>query len=52
VNLGEDTDTIAAIAGGVAGIYYGFDKIPVDWVNTIIKASEINRVCDLLSAAF
>ena len=24
VNLGGDTDTIAALAGGIAGIYYGF----------------------------
>jgi len=28
VNLGEDTDTVAAITGGLAGIYYGFDSIP------------------------
>lgn len=27
VNLGGDTDTIAAIAGGLAGILYGFDAI-------------------------
>jgi len=26
VNLGEDTDTIGAIAGGLAGLYYGFDN--------------------------
>ena len=26
VNLGEDTDTTAAIAGGLAGLYYGEDK--------------------------
>ena len=24
VNLGEDTDTVAAIAGGLADLYYGY----------------------------
>ena len=28
VNLGGDTDTIAAICGGLSGIYYGFSEIP------------------------
>lgn len=28
IALGDDTDTTAAIAGGLAGIYYGFDNIP------------------------
>lgn len=30
VNLGGDTDTIAAIAGGLAGIAYGLQDIPED----------------------
>ena len=29
VNLSEDTDTVAAICGGLAGIYYGFEDIPI-----------------------
>ena len=32
VNLGYDTDTVGAITGGLAGLYYGFDAIPPDWV--------------------
>lgn len=35
VNLGEDTDTVAAVAGGLAGLYYGIDKIPEDWIDAI-----------------
>lgn len=35
VNLGEDTDTIGAIAGGLAGVMYGFDAIPAEWVNAL-----------------
>ena len=28
VNLGEDTDTTAAVTGGLAGLLYGLDNIP------------------------
>jgi ADP-ribosylglycohydrolase len=35
VNLGGDTDTIAAIAGGMAGVTYGIDGIPVDWIEKL-----------------
>lgn len=40
VNLGEDTDTTAAIAGGLAGLFYGEDNIPAEWINDI-KGKEI-----------
>lgn len=52
VNLGEDTDTIAAIAGGVAGIFYGYDTIPANWINVIAKGSEINKICESFSKSF
>ncbi|MGX7198406.1 ADP-ribosylglycohydrolase family protein [Enterococcus nangangensis] len=32
VNLGGDTDTNAAICGGLAGIYYEFSSIPEEWL--------------------
>lgn len=35
VNLGGDTDTIAAVAGGLAGIIYGYSNIPTEWVNNL-----------------
>ncbi len=31
VNLGDDSDTTAAVTGGLAGIYYGIDSIPPKW---------------------
>ncbi|MEU6533351.1 ADP-ribosylglycohydrolase family protein [Streptomyces sp. NPDC046928] len=31
IDLGGDTDTVAAVAGGIAGAYYGLDAIPTDW---------------------
>ena len=44
VNLGGDTDTIAAVAGGLAGILYGFDKdngIPWTWIQHLRYRKEI-----------
>ena len=35
VNLGEDTDTVGAVAGGLVGIYYGMDQIPNEWIEAI-----------------
>lgn len=35
VNLGDDTDTTAAVAGGLAGIAYGEAAIPEDWLATL-----------------
>jgi len=36
VRVGGDTDTYAAIAGGLLGAYYGYDAIPQDWKDTIL----------------
>jgi len=46
VNLGEDTDTIGCITGGLAGIYYGYDNIPENWINNIYKKKIINDLID------
>lgn len=37
-NMGGDADTIAAICGGLAGAYYGFEAIPERWVDTLSEA--------------
>lgn len=44
VNLGEDTDTTAAIVGGIAGLYYGIDDIPKDWLDKIAKLDYIKQL--------
>lgn len=48
VNLGEDTDTTGAITGGIAGIYYGFENIPEDWVSELVRKDDIENLCDEL----
>ena len=45
VNLGHDTDTTAAIAGGLAGIYYGYKSIPEHWLEIIIRREWIEDLC-------
>ncbi|MBA2747494.1 MAG: ADP-ribosylglycohydrolase family protein [Tatlockia sp.] len=51
VNLGEDTDTTAAVTGGLVGIYYGVENIPMEWMNTIARKDDIVALADRLEAA-
>lgn len=46
VNLGNDTDTVAAIAGSLAGALYGIDSIPVEWMHTLKAKYYINDICE------
>lgn len=46
VNLGGDTDTIAAIAGGLAGAMYGLDAIPQEWLDVLKKRKYIEEMCE------
>lgn len=45
-NAGGDSDTIAAIAGGVAGVHYGYDGIPESYASKILIADRLEEVCD------
>lgn len=36
-NIGNDTDTIGAIAGSMAGIIYGYDAIPKEWLDKLMR---------------
>lgn len=51
VNLGEDTDTVAAVAGGLAGLYYKYENIPPQWLAVIAKRDYIESLCDKLQTA-
>lgn len=48
VNLGEDTDTVGAVVGGLAGIYYGERNIPYEWKEIIRKKEYIELLCQNL----
>lgn len=43
VNLGDDTDTTAAVAGAIAGVYYGFEAIPPKWVGQLRGKAVIDQ---------
>ena len=45
-NLGADTDTVAAIAGGLAGIYYGYEMIPAKWIEKIKMRKWMEEICN------
>ena len=46
INLGGDTDTIACVAGGLAGIYYGFNAINDNWVQMLQKKEMIDEMVE------
>ena len=52
VNLGSDTDTVAAVAGGLAGIYYGVEAVPEEWLETIPRLEQIRSMCWDFSHAY
>ena len=45
VNLGDDSDTVGAIAGGLAGLFYGYEAIPNDWLLAIQRREWIESMC-------
>ncbi len=46
VNLGGDTDTTGCVAGGLAGVLYGSDAIPIDWIAALARREEVAVVVD------
>ena len=48
VNLGDDTDTVGAITGGLAGIIYGYDTIPSEWWEVLVRKDGIIELADRL----
>jgi ADP-ribosyl-[dinitrogen reductase] hydrolase len=52
VNLGGDTDTTAAVTGGLAGVHYAKGSIPMEWISTLARHDEIvslgKRVCEMM----
>ncbi len=46
VNLGEDTDTTGAVTGALAGLLYGFDAIPQNWAEQIVRKDDIKNLAE------
>ena len=46
-NLGNDTSTIGALAGAIAGIYYGTNKIPVNWDESLRKKDYLTDISEV-----
>ncbi len=46
VNLGEDTDTVAAVAGALAGALYGVEGIPEEWLRALVGRDMIEDMCE------
>lgn len=51
VNLGSDTDTTAAVAGGLAGLLYGLEGIPAGWKEGLVRSDFIDDICCRLAEA-
>ena len=52
VNLGDDTDTVGAITGGLAGIIYGYDTIPSKWIDTLARKDDIIGLGEKLDSIY
>lgn len=46
INLGNDTDTVGACVGGLAGIYYGLDTIKTEWKKDLLRYDYIENMCN------
>lgn len=44
VALGNDTDTTACIAGGLAGIIYGYERLPKEWLAKLRGKKNVEKL--------
>lgn len=51
VNLGKDTDTVGAVAGGMAGLFYGVKQIPAEWLEVLKKRQYLENIAEDFFAA-
>jgi ADP-ribosyl-[dinitrogen reductase] hydrolase len=46
VNLGGDTDTTGCVTGALAGLYYGEESIPAEWISTLARKEDIIKLAE------
>jgi ADP-ribosyl-[dinitrogen reductase] hydrolase len=51
VNLGDDTDTTGAVAGGLAGLAYSEAGIPAEWLAGLARRADIEDLAERLAGA-
>ncbi len=51
-NLGDDSDTTAAVCGQVAGAYYGESGMPAAWLQKLTMQREIRDLADQLFKSY
>lgn len=44
VNLGLDTDSVGAVAGSFAGLLYGYESIPENWLHALLKKEYLEDI--------
>lgn len=49
INLGESTASIAALTGAIAGITYGYDTIPSEWIEGIARRDYVMDIFEEFS---
>ena len=52
VNLGEDADTVGAVAGGLAGLRWGLAGIPEEWLAVLAGREKIEALCGAFVKSF
>ena len=46
--MGDDADTTAAIFGQLAGAFYGYEAIPIDWRSKLLEKELIEFIANKL----
>ena len=44
VNLGDDSDTVGALTGALAGMFYGYESIPKNWIDKLKRREFIEEI--------
>lgn len=52
ISLGKDTDTNAAITGALAGLLYGYNSIPLHWMQPLKRKESIQELAEQLNLRY
>ena len=52
VNLGDDADTVGAVTGQLAGALYGYDSIPLEWLEVLAWRDQLDDMFDKLCVRY